>query len=126
MGIDSLERRKKMLASVATQMHWNAIVSDAFESETDANSLRSSRSKICVETWGTFDTVEFAKIRPQDSRNPAIPWQTSATLTHSRISVMVKLNFLTSIVLTRRTPNQLDAIANGKKIRVVFSWLSES
>src|SRR3984893_2337857 len=71
-----------------------------------------------------FDTVEFSKIRPQDSRNPAIPWQTSATLTHSRISVMVKLNFRASIVLTRRTPNQLDAIANGKKIRVVFSWLS--
>ena len=55
LGIDSLERRKKMLASVANQMHWNAIVSDAVESETDANSLRSSRSKICVETWGTHE-----------------------------------------------------------------------
>ena len=56
-----------------------------------------------------------------DSQNPAIPWLTSATLTQNRISVIVKLNFRTSIVLTRRTPIQLDAIANGKKIRVVFS-----
>jgi len=47
--------------------------------------------------------------------NPTIPWLISAKLSHSRISVIVKLNFRMSIVLTRRTPNQLDAIANGKK-----------
>src|SRR5258705_12817832 len=64
---------------------------------------------------------QFRRLNSQDSLNPAIPWLTSATLTHNRISVIVKLNFRTSIVLTRRTPTQLDAIANGKKIRVVFS-----
>ena len=61
-----------------------------------------------------LDTVN-PQIGFQYSRNPATPWPTSATLTPSKISVIVKLNLRTSIVRTRRTRNQLDAIATLSK-----------
>ena len=61
MGINSLERRKEMLTPVAYQVHGNAIVSNALESQTDPDALRGSRSKICIETWDAHErTFRFS------------------------------------------------------------------
>ena len=89
--------------------------------ESAANDHAMSSSVILLVFGLPAFVRSYPEVGSQDSRNPTIPWLTNATLTHSRMSVIVKLNFRTSIVLTRRTPNQLDAIANGKKIMVVFS-----